>query len=43
MMRTNFRLRGGGGGGGGGMILDDPYHPTEVMRGGNAVEGVEDV
>ena len=40
MMRTNFHLRGGGGGG---MILDDPDHRAEVMRGGNALEGVEDV
>ena len=38
MMRTNFHLQGGGR-----MILDDPDHHAEVMRRGNALEGVEDV
>ena len=38
MMRTNFHLRGEGG-----MILDDLYHRAEVMRRGNALEGIEDV
>ena len=38
MMRTNFHLRGGRG-----MVLDDPDNDAEVMRRGNASEGVEDV
>ena len=38
MMRTNFHLRGGRG-----VILDDPDHDAEVMRRGNALEGIEDV
>ena len=38
MMKTNFHLRGGGG-----IILDDTDYHAEVMRGGNALEGVEDV
>ena len=38
MMRTNFHLPGGRG-----VILDDPDHDAEVMRRGNALEGVEDV
>ena len=38
MMRTNSHLQGGRR-----MILDDPNHYAEVMRRGNALEGVEDV